>query len=200
MEDYGSANATPLQKVIDDVLTCDAFVGLYAWNRGSVPRKEDQQKPPSIRGATLDESSYTEWELAAAQQAELTVLLFLLRENAPWPPHFVDGFEDPSFREPIRKLRDRIRRSQLVSHFESPEELEHLVATSIATSEATRQLRIFLVRPAVFKNESGFSVESSNLGTITEELENITSTVVSTSDQRTIKINLSTKEPRKIKL
>jgi len=192
MENYVSAPTTPLLKVVEDVRTCDVFIGIYAWKRGSIPTATHQTSVPHVPDVSLGQSSYIEWELAAARHAKLTVLLFLLHDDAPWPPHLVDGFEDPADQQPIRAMRESIRNSQMVSFFRTPGDLEQLVATSIAASETTRQLRFFLVPPAEFQNEGGFSVESSDLDAITEELGNITQSIATSASQRTIKINLST--------
>ncbi len=192
MENYVSAPTTPLLKVVEDIRTCDIFIGIYAWKRGSIPTATHQTNVPPIPDVTLGQSSYTEWELATARHAKMTILLFVLHEDAPWPPHLVDGFENPADRQPIRTMRENICNSQMVSFFRSPSDLEQLVAASIAASETTRQLRFFLVPPAEFQNEVGFSVESSDLTAITEELENITRNIATSASQRTIKINLST--------
>jgi hypothetical protein len=193
MEDYGSANVTPLQKVVEDVRSCDAFVGIYAWRRGSVPEEADQPSVPRLKNARIGDSSFTEWELAAAQAGKNTVLLFILEENAPWPPHFIEGLEDSKKFDRVKAFRDGIRRSQLVAHFRSPEDLGQKVATSLAASETTRQLKVFLVEPAKFQTEDNVAFESSNLDAIKKELSRITSHVAANASQRTIKINLSTR-------
>lgn len=195
MEDYGASYSAPLAKVVEDVLSCDALVGLYAWERGSVPSKATQTKVPELGGVTLGEHSFTQWELAAAQQAEIPTLLFMLEENAPWPPHFIEGLNDPEKLRAVREFRDNLRRDNLVAHFREPDDLEKMVGTSLTASDAVRQFRLSLVEPAALAAASMFSnreINTSSIGSITESLTEITKDVVRESDQRTIKIDLKT--------
>tara|TARA_Y100000588_G_scaffold330024_1_gene366651 strand:- start:337 stop:531 length:195 start_codon:yes stop_codon:yes gene_type:complete len=55
MEDYVSDSAIPLEKVLEDIDSCDAYVGIFAWRYGFIPgqklqfgkNKSNQNPPPS---------------------------------------------------------------------------------------------------------------------------------------------------------
>src|SRR5262249_38517943 len=91
MEDYVAEDARPLDKCLADVGRCDLYIGVFAWRYGFVPPGE----PRSI----------TELEYREARRLGIDCLIFLLREEAPWPRSRMD-FGPPADR--IEALRNEL--------------------------------------------------------------------------------------------
>src|SRR5215470_14777867 len=99
MEDMIAGSAAPLAKVVEMVDRSEAYVGIFAWRYGyvPVPASQPQASPPTnipiVQGAIVGETSITHYEYLRALQRKLPVMAFLLDENCPWPPQFIDGFD-----------------------------------------------------------------------------------------------------------
>jgi hypothetical protein len=113
MEDYTASGRPPLEKCLQDVASCELFVGIYAWRHG--------YRPPGKR------RSITELELEEAKRRNLPCLIFLLREEAPWPTTFVD--DD---RSTIQALRERLKVDHTVEFFNDAGDLANRVGTAVA--------------------------------------------------------------------
>src|SRR6185437_2467151 len=104
----------------DQVRACDVYVGLVGLRYGSPVRDEPQM-------------SYTELEFAAASEAGITRLVFLLDEDAavPVPPgRLYDA--DPGLRERQRAFRARVRESGIMTgKFATPGQLELLLVHAL---------------------------------------------------------------------
>ncbi|MET0026390.1 MAG: DUF4062 domain-containing protein [Candidatus Thiodiazotropha sp.] len=140
MEDYVAETAVPLNKVLKDVASCDAFVSIVAWRYGYVPATGPADITDAIPGVT----SITEYEYRKAVQAGKKILPFLLDERTSWPTPYIDGIgnqEDPG---PIRKLREALREQHMVCFFSNPDSLARHIAASISSvgmrTEVHRQL------------------------------------------------------------
>src|SRR5262245_47854975 len=97
MEDYTATEAPPLRKVLGDVQSCEVFIGIYAWRYGHVPKTKNSFEGAlldagTFKDATQGKTSITEYEYLQAKASGLSVLLFLLDEQTPWPPHLIDAF------------------------------------------------------------------------------------------------------------
>ena len=113
MENYTATDKVPLDKCLEDVRSCDLYVGLFAWRYGYVPPGETR--------------SITESELAEATSQGIPILVFLLDDDAPWPMNHVD-----SDRTNIERLRSDLSRNKLVQFFTTAEGLAGDVAASVA--------------------------------------------------------------------
>jgi hypothetical protein len=71
MEDYVATDKRPLDKCLADVVSCDVYVGIFAWRYGYIPPGQER--------------SITELEYRQAGESGLKRLIFLLDEDAPWP-------------------------------------------------------------------------------------------------------------------
>lgn len=146
MEDYVAASALPLEKVLDDVRSCNIYIGIFAWRYGYIPTTfQTDQLPP---GAVSGQTSITECEYLQAKASNLSVLAFLLDERAPWPPHLIDAFAGEGSEEKIRQLRSTLQRERIVSYFTKPEDLEARASAAVTTEGMTQQVRLNLIRPA----------------------------------------------------
>ena len=108
MEDYVAAEARPLDKCLKDVGKCDVYVGIFAWRYGYVPPKDNP-----------DRKSITELEYREATRLKKPRLIFLLKDDAPWPRKDVDRGESL---ERLEALRDEIGKEHQVGFFENKED------------------------------------------------------------------------------
>jgi hypothetical protein len=115
MEDYHAENAIPADKCREDVARCDIYVGIIAWRYGFVPADYD--------------CSITELEYRTAVARPIPTLIFLLDEDAPWPPKFVDQGEP---RKRVEAFRGELKQKKLVSFFNSPDDLRAKATQAIA--------------------------------------------------------------------
>lgn len=117
MEDYPASDDRPLGKCLADVAACDIYLGVFAWRYGFKPKGSDK--------------SITELEFREAVQLGKPCLIFLLAEDAPWSPKFIDS--DRSF---IAALREELRRSYTVQFFRHPDDLAAAVGVAVANLQA----------------------------------------------------------------
>src|SRR6266568_3830500 len=115
MEDYHAEDAIPAEKCQEDVARCDIYVGIIAWRYGFVPADHD--------------CSITELEYRTAIARPVPALIFLLDEDAPWPPKFIDQGEP---RQRVETFREELKRKKLVSFFNSPDDLRAKTTQAIA--------------------------------------------------------------------
>jgi HEAT repeat protein/GTPase SAR1 family protein len=114
MEYFVAEDRRPLDKCLEDVTTCDLYVGVFAWRYGYVPNGYDK--------------SITELEYLKAVEARKECLVFLLHEDAYWPSKFVDIGKGG---EKIRALRNELSSKYIVSTFKSADELASLVVAAV---------------------------------------------------------------------
>lgn len=114
MEYYVAEDKIPLDKCLEDVASCDLYIGIFAWRYGYIPKGYNK--------------SITELEYRKAVEAGKECLIFLLRENAPWPPVFVDKGKDA---KKIWALRDELSKKYISSFFKSADELASFVGSAV---------------------------------------------------------------------
>lgn len=121
MEDYVAADRRPLEQCLKDVRDSDVYIGIFAWRYGYVPERDNPER-----------KSITELELLGAREAGKPCLLFLLKDDAPWLPGMMDATSGDNNRgAKISALRQSLREEQLVSFFESPDELATKVLAAL---------------------------------------------------------------------
>lgn len=103
MEDYTAMNGPPLAECLQDVASCEVYVGLFAWRYGFIPN--DNVNNP-------DKKSITELEFLKAESIGIPCYIFILDEKASWPVIHVDDSKNY-----IRKLRDSLCNSKIVEFF-----------------------------------------------------------------------------------
>jgi len=74
MEYYVAEDRRPLDRSLDDVTSCDVYVGIFAWRYGYVPKTGNPEQ-----------RSITELEYRRALAGGKTCLIFVISEDAPWP-------------------------------------------------------------------------------------------------------------------
>ncbi len=124
MEDYVSENQKPLQKCLDDVASCDVYVGIFAWRYGYIP-KDEKVNPDNL--------SITELEYRKAKEVKIPCLIFLLDEDKEWPLSFVDGLPKSGIKsiENIIRLRNYLNEEYLLSLFLNKDELATNVLAAV---------------------------------------------------------------------
>jgi hypothetical protein len=133
MEDYVATDQRPVSKCLADVANCDLYVGIFAWRYGYVP--------PTEHG-NPEQRSITELEYRQARKASKTCLLFLLSEEADWPPKQMDMVSgEGEAGKRIKVLRDEFQKEALVSFFTSPDELAKLVSVAVGNWERSQGVR-----------------------------------------------------------
>jgi hypothetical protein len=76
MEYFVAEDKRPLDKCLDEVASSDLYIGIFAYSYGYIPDRNDQ--------------SMTELEYRKAVDNGKTCLIFIIHEDALWPPKFVD--------------------------------------------------------------------------------------------------------------
>ncbi|WP_052728012.1 NB-ARC domain-containing protein [Methanosarcina vacuolata] len=114
MEYYVAGDERPVDKCLEDVASCDLYIGIFAWRYGFVPKGYDK--------------SITELEYRKAVETGKHCLIFLLHENAPWPRNLIDKGED---QEKIEALRNELSAEKTVSFFNTPDELASVVGSAV---------------------------------------------------------------------
>jgi Domain of unknown function (DUF4062)/inactive STAND len=104
MEAYNSSESPPLARCLEDVATCDVYLGICAWRCGFVPRGETR--------------SITECEYDEAGRREIPRLLFLLAADAPWPMERAD-----LDRGQVVAWRARLEQRHIVAYFSTAGDL-----------------------------------------------------------------------------
>jgi Domain of unknown function (DUF4062)/HEAT repeats len=120
MEYYVAEDKRPLDRCLEDVGSCDAYVGIFAWRYGYVP---DTGNP--------DQLSITELEYRRAKAVGKTCLVFLISEDADWPKA---KMEIPAMGR-IEALRHELMSSSVVDSFENVDELTRKVTEAIVSWE-----------------------------------------------------------------
>src|SRR5579862_9802155 len=91
MEDYVSEGMRPLSRCLDDVDACDAYVGIFAWRYGSIPKDTENPGRSLPKQTTLGTTSITEFELREAIEKGKSVMVFLLDGDVAWTPAYLDA-------------------------------------------------------------------------------------------------------------
>src|SRR5215475_2294846 len=115
MEYYVADSERPVDRCLRDVRESDLYVGVFAWRYGYVPAGQDR--------------SITELEYRAAVDAGKDRLVFLLRDEAPWPRASMDTGEGGVR---IEALRAELAGEHVCSFFSGPEDLGSAVTAAVS--------------------------------------------------------------------
>jgi hypothetical protein len=128
MEDYVASDKRPLARCLEDVARSDAYVGIFAHRYGYIPEKDN---PDSL--------SISELEYRQALKSGKPALIFLLSEDAPWIPKYMDTTTgEGSAGKRITALRAELSKEKLASFFSSELELAGLVNAAVTNLESAR--------------------------------------------------------------
>jgi hypothetical protein len=112
MEDWAASDVPPVEANLSAVRESDVVIVLVAWRYGYIPPGQDL--------------SITELEVRTAREAGIPCLVFLVPDDAPWPPAFVDGDSGR-----IRDFRSSLLQQFVVAFFRNSEELALRVAHAL---------------------------------------------------------------------
>lgn len=112
MEYFVAEDQRPLDKCLRDVETCDLYVGIFAMRYGYIPSGHDK--------------SITELEYRTAREKGIPCLIFLLKEDVPWP---INSIDNP--RDRIETLRQELQANHQVSFFSGKDDLEARITEAI---------------------------------------------------------------------
>jgi hypothetical protein len=149
MEDYTASAARPLAKCLADVAECDIYVGVFAWRYGFTP-------PDSER-------AITELEFREAVRLLKPCLVFLLADDAPWSPKFIDAD-----RSAIEGLRKELQRTHTVAFFRRPDELAAAVGAAVTNTCSATSVGTTL--PQDRRDPAARAFYRTCLGRLTNEL------------------------------
>ena len=117
MEDYVATDERPVNKCLNDVASCELYIGIFAWRYGFIPKDNN----PELK-------SITELEFRQAKKEDIDCLLFLQDDKAGWPPSQMDTGRKLSR---IKTLREEFTNNHTVSFFKDPENLAALVSAAV---------------------------------------------------------------------
>ena len=120
MEEYAATDATVEFACQGDVMSCDVYVGLFAWRYGYIP---EQDNPAG--------KSITELEYLAASN-KIPRLIFLLKDSARWP----NKKKDKDIGQ-ISELRERLK-THRAAYFSNQNELAVEVLAALRVLECTQ--------------------------------------------------------------
>lgn len=120
MEYYVAEDMRPLDRCLEDVESCDAYVGIFAWRYGYVP---DTENPGQL--------SITELEYRRAEVTGKVCLIFLVSENASWPRTKMEI----TAMDRIEALRQELMSSTVVDTFENVDELTRKINEAVINWE-----------------------------------------------------------------
>jgi hypothetical protein len=115
MEDYTARSGRPLDECLADVRSCDVVIAIVAWRQGFVPRGHTQ--------------GISQLEIEEAEGHHKVILPFLLHEEEPWPPHFIDDDK-----RAVVAWRARLQRDFVVEWFRTPADLANRVSSAITNA------------------------------------------------------------------
>jgi HEAT repeat protein/energy-coupling factor transporter ATP-binding protein EcfA2 len=117
MEYFTAEDIKPLDKCLEEVASCDLYVGIFAWRYGYIPLGEDK--------------SITELEYRKAADTGKKCLIFLVDEEAPWPPKFIDWNDSESVNK-LDLLKKELSTNHIWEKFNSPADLASKVAIAVS--------------------------------------------------------------------
>ena len=120
MEYYVAEDKRPLDRCLEDVESCDAYVGIFAWRYGYVPE-----------AGNPDQLSVTELEYRRARATGKTCMSFLISENASWQRAKMEI----AAMDRIEALRQELMSSTVVDTFANVDELTRKVNEAVVNWE-----------------------------------------------------------------
>ena len=133
MEDYLATDQRPLAKCLNDVSSSQIYVGLFAWRYGYIPKRNNPKK-----------KSITELEYRQAQESGAERLVFLTREDYPWPPSYIDAVagKDREAKQ-IMQLREELREELICDFFTTADNLAAKVTGAVAMALSREPVAAF---------------------------------------------------------
>lgn len=157
MEYFGSSPKKPLEVCLETVKNCKVFVGIIGMRYGSI---EEQTK-----------KSFTQLEYEEAIKNQIPILIYILDENHPISPKFVDKAEKAVM---LSDFKEILTKNHTISYFTTPEDLgKKLTSDLLDVLESIDHIKIdynnsintednfdeifkkFIIRPAKYNAQEG---------------------------------------------
>lgn len=116
MEYFGSSSKNSLETCLHQVEESKVFISIIAMRYGSVDDKSG--------------FSYSELEYIRAKEKNIPILIYILDENQPIPPKFVDT---GSKAEKLKAFKEKVKKLHTVSFFTTPDNLKEQVSRDLIT-------------------------------------------------------------------
>lgn len=162
MEHYVAKDERPVDACLADVAACDVYVGIFALRYGFVPPHDNPEQ-----------LSITELEYRKAAELGRPRLIFLLKEDALWPPICIDGVTGENGRgDRIAALRAELALERTVSFFSSPSELTSQVSVAMREWERSQgDAGVIPLPPRAESPDWEFPDLNSNRGWLVEAVQ-----------------------------
>lgn len=129
MEVFGARPGEAATVCLDEIDSSDAFVGIYAHRYGYIPS-----------GSAI---SITEQEFHFAEEKNKPTFCFIIDDNHPWRPGFIESEPGQS---KLKALKNKISRTVVRDTFTTPEDLAYKVASSLGRFLLARKIKEELER------------------------------------------------------
>lgn len=116
MEYLGAKPEEPTTACFDLIDQCHLFIGIYAWRYGHIPEGS--------------EISITEQEYRHARTRNIPCLCYVVDENIPWLPKFIERGDAA---EKLRRFKQTIDKAHVRATFREPLHLENNIIRDLST-------------------------------------------------------------------
>ena len=127
LEKLEASSSPPVEQSFAAIDSSDLFVSIIAWRYGYVPSVNNP-----------DGRSFIELEFRYARDHGKTTLVFILKEEVPWPPQYMDSGENAAR---LAAFRQYLLQTLTVGFFTSPENLAQILVTAVSRWEHDRASR-----------------------------------------------------------
>jgi len=134
-----TAHGGPLYQSRATIASCDLFVAIIGWRYGYIPPEDNP-----------DRRSFVELEFRHARDLGKPRLVFMLKDDVPWPPQFIESGEGA---ERLQAFRREVMTDVLVGWFTSPSDLAEKLTAAVARWET--EWRQAANAPSEVASESG---------------------------------------------
>jgi CheY-like chemotaxis protein len=124
MEVFGARPTDATSVCFDEMIESDAMVGIYAHRYGHIP--------------TGHTTSITEQEFDFARSKEKPVFCFLIDQDYPWPPRFIDADQQ---RAALAAFKGRIQSQIVTETITTPHDLAFKLASSLGRFLLARRVK-----------------------------------------------------------
>jgi CheY-like chemotaxis protein len=124
MEVFGARSASATRACFEEIEASEAFVGIYGHRYGFVPKSSS--------------ASIMEQEFEYALDKKKEMFCFLVDENYPWLPRFVD--QEP-YRSKLVAFKNKIEETIVREKFTTAEDLAYKVASSVGRFLISRKIK-----------------------------------------------------------
>lgn len=134
MEDWGAGDDTPLEKCLEEVSKTDIYIGIIAYSYGSFPKDH-----------TI---SFTEAEYDKAKELGLPCYCFIVADDQPWLPQFIQSKN----KQKLKRFKKKIRSEKVVETFTTPDNLAKKVAEAMYKTVSLTKLlknRYYMIKEAI---------------------------------------------------